>query len=56
VAQLTATLQCVECHVATVIFERGWRAYLTAEDADEPDEPVEMVVLCPDCAGREFGG
>jgi hypothetical protein len=24
------------------------------EDADD-EEPVEAVVLCPDCAAREFG-
>jgi hypothetical protein len=32
------------------VFLRGWRAYLTAED-----EPVLVVVLCPECAAREFG-
>ena len=33
-------------------FEHGWRAYLTA---DEEDDPVAAVVLCPDCSDREFG-
>jgi hypothetical protein len=34
----------------------SWRAYLTVEDEDAPDDDVEVVVLCPECAEREFGG
>lgn len=54
---LLTMLQCVECHVATSSFEPGWRAYLTAlpDDDEGDDEPVEVVVLCPECSVREFG-
>jgi len=48
----TAILVCVECGAATDRSERGWRAWLTAE---ENDEPAEVVVLCPGCSQREFG-
>jgi hypothetical protein len=47
-----AGLVCVECGAAS--YEgRGWRGYLTVEDDHEP-EPVEVAVLCPVCARREF--
>jgi hypothetical protein len=46
-------LTCAECGRQQTAGERGWRAYLTVDDADDP-EPVETVVLCPDCAAREF--
>ena len=52
-AQFTAVLQCLECHVATASFERGWRAFLVPAD-EGPTE--ELVVLCPECWEREFGG
>lgn len=42
---------CAECTVSTVDFERGWRAYLT----DDRYEPPIVVILCPECAEREFG-
>jgi hypothetical protein len=29
----------------------GWRAYLV--DMRDKGEPLEVVVLCPDCAARE---
>jgi len=48
----TAILVCVECGLATDRFERGWRAWLTAE---ENEDPVEVVVLCATCSAREFG-
>ena len=48
----TAIFVCVECGLATDRFERGWRAWLTAE---EIEEPVEAVVCCPGCSDREFG-
>jgi hypothetical protein len=47
-------LTCIKCGREQVADERGWRAYLTVDDADD-EEPVEAVVLCPDCAAREFG-
>jgi hypothetical protein len=33
--------------------EARWRAYLGADDLDEPPE---VVFYCPECAEREFGG
>jgi len=33
--------------------ETHWRAYLGADDLDEPPE---VVFYCPRCAEREFGG
>lgn len=48
--QSTTVLICFECRRPSVRFERGWRAYLTARDEDDPEEPVEVVVLCPDCS------
>jgi hypothetical protein len=35
---------------AALAGERGWRAYLTTDE----DEPLDIVVYCPDCAAREF--
>jgi len=48
-------LTCLECGRHQAADERGWRAYLTVDDADN-EEPVEAIVLCPACATREFGG
>lgn len=42
---------CNECGRKTVVFRRGWRAYLT----DDTFGPEEAVVYCPDCAERELG-
>ena len=41
------TLQCAECK-RVWLHDDGdrWRAYLSSDD--------EVVVYCPDCAGREF--
>jgi hypothetical protein len=44
----------VECGREQFAGERGWRAYLTVDDADDA-EPVEAVVYCPGYAAREFG-
>ena len=47
----TEALVCVECGNVTA-HGIGWRGYLTADD----EEPVEVVILCPECAAREFDG
>jgi hypothetical protein len=39
---------CDECDVATTLFERGWRAYLT-------QRPTSVVVMCPACSERLSG-
>lgn len=44
-------LQCVECKVESTGPARGWRALLGLED----DDTETVVVLCPECALREFG-
>jgi hypothetical protein len=46
----TNRLQCVECGRDSRENERGWTADLTGDE----DEPVEVVVYCPDCHEREF--
>jgi DNA-directed RNA polymerase subunit RPC12/RpoP len=43
--------KCVECGREKSAGERGWKAYLTADE----EEPAEAVVYCPECAEREFG-
>jgi hypothetical protein len=40
-----------ECGRVSREDERGWTAHLTADE----DEPVEVVVYCPQCDEREFG-
>jgi hypothetical protein len=44
-------LECAECKVSSTGKARGWRALLGLED----DDTETVVVLCPDCAEREFG-
>jgi hypothetical protein len=45
-------LRCEECatEATSQVEAHGWRAYLTVAE----DESEEVVVLCPDCAKREF--
>lgn len=45
---------CVECGARWLpADEERWRAYLGCDE--DIDEPTEVVILCPDCAEREFG-
>ena len=44
----TNTLTCVECGRVAESGARGWKALLDDDDA--------VVLFCPDCAEREFGG
>jgi hypothetical protein len=48
-------LRCEECgkETASEVEAHGWRAFLTVAEEDEPEG---VVVLCPDCAKREFDG
>jgi hypothetical protein len=46
-------LTCVECGATADAGATGWRAYLV--DLKDEGEPLEVVVLCPDCAERELG-
>jgi hypothetical protein len=43
----------VECGATADADATGWRAYLV--DLRGEGEPLEVVVLCPECAAREFG-
>jgi hypothetical protein len=47
----TNRLQCVECGRVSRDGERGWTALLTVDE----DDPVDVVVYCPECNQREFG-
>ena len=47
----TNRLQCIECGRVSREDERGWTARLTVDE----DEPVEVVVYCPECDEQEFG-
>jgi hypothetical protein len=44
-------LSCAECRVVSDDTARGWRSFLT----DDEYEPAEVLILCPECAQREFG-
>jgi hypothetical protein len=46
-------LVCVECGTTADDGAVGWRAYLV--DLREEGEPLEVVLLCPDCAARVSG-
>jgi hypothetical protein len=48
---VTNCLSCVECHAVSDETASGWRGFLT----DDEYEPAEVLILCPDCAQREFG-
>jgi hypothetical protein len=46
--------ECTECEISWLpADEERWRAYLGSDDLDEPGE---VVLYCPECAEREFGG
>jgi hypothetical protein len=47
-------LRCEECRREAGADSRGWVAY-RVEDPDEPGRTF-VVVYCPVCADREFGG
>ena len=48
---MTNCLSCGECHAVSDETASGWRGFLT----DDEYEPAEVLILCPDCAQREFG-
>jgi hypothetical protein len=51
-ARIAHEVRCTECDTPARGPATSWRAYLTG-GFDE--EPVEVVVYCPDCALRELG-
>jgi hypothetical protein len=51
VRPVAAEVRCIECDRPAVAPVDGWKAYLGSYD----DEPVEVLVYCPECALREFG-
>jgi hypothetical protein len=44
-------LSCAECRAVCDDIARGWRGFLTYDEF----EPTEVLILCPECAQREFG-
>ena len=48
---LCLMLECAECKVTSTGKALGWRALLGLED----DDTESVVVLCQECARREFG-
>jgi hypothetical protein len=48
---VTYCLFCAECHAVSDEAASGWRGFLT----DDEYEPAEVLILCPECAVREFG-
>jgi hypothetical protein len=48
---VTYCLSCAECHAVSDEAASGWRGFLT----DDEYEPAEVLILCPECAVREFG-
>lgn len=47
--------KCAECEAPWLAADPDrWRAYLGVDE--HLDEPAEVVILCPTCAEREFGG
>jgi hypothetical protein len=53
VGQTRTRLRCVECGAESDQLASGRRAYLAPEEEDEAEG--EILVLCPECAEREFG-
>jgi hypothetical protein len=47
---LAPALACQECRDEWTDPKERWRIYVLLGD------PVETLVYCPACAGREFGG
>jgi hypothetical protein len=51
---VTLIPHCTECDALwQPANKERWSAYLGGDDLDEP---AEVVVYCPRCAEREFGG
>jgi DNA-directed RNA polymerase subunit RPC12/RpoP len=55
--EVTATsvsggVRCVECGEVASGPATGWKAYLAG---GFEDDPLEVVVFCPECAFRELG-
>lgn len=42
----TIRLVCEECGATASLYARGWRGYLTIDDA--------VAIFCPSCSAREF--
>jgi hypothetical protein len=46
-------LRCAECGREQRECERGWRGM---HGREYPEDVPEVIVLCPECYEREFGG
>ena len=49
---VSGEVRCSECGELATGAATGWEAYFTG---GFEDEPVEIVVFCPECSAREFG-
>jgi hypothetical protein len=49
-------LVCAECGWLSDQRASGWRALVVSDDDELPLQDDDVVVLCPDCAIREFDG
>jgi hypothetical protein len=47
-------LVCVECGTIAAQRAESWKAEIGDDPRD--DDPPEVVILCPECWRREFGG
>jgi len=45
-------VRCIECGELASSPATGWKAYLAG---GFEDDPLEVVVFCPECAFRELG-
>lgn len=49
---VSGEVRCAECGEPATGPATGWKAYLAGGCEDEP---LELVVFCPECASRELG-
>ena len=49
---ISGDVRCIECGELVSGPATGWKAYLSG---GFEDEPVEVIVFCPECAFRELG-
>jgi hypothetical protein len=49
---VSAEVRCIECGELAWGPPIGWKAYLAG---GFEDEPLEVVIFCPECAFRELG-
>ena len=48
-------MRCAECGRTATLNAERWKAEI-GEDPRDDDDPPEVVMFCPECWEREFGG